>query len=112
MNCSICNSENNVINHHVSYKLNKTVLLCRKCHTKVHQSKNFFSELRPLDQRGGYMVDIDDKVYMQVKELVKELKKKDTLNNITIKNFISKAANKELKKIKKELDTNDNQNNG
>ena len=34
--CAICNSDRNVIKHHVNYKENITIPLCRGCHMMLH----------------------------------------------------------------------------
>jgi len=42
--CAVCGKDlnfKNVINHHVNYKEEKTIPVCRSCHMKIHRSKNF-----------------------------------------------------------------------
>lgn len=47
--CEICKEEKELVNHHTSYKDDKTVALCRSCHSKVHTGS--FPEYYPVDTR-------------------------------------------------------------
>ena len=35
--CIVCNSKDNLVFHHIDYKNNKGVTLCRKCHQEIHK---------------------------------------------------------------------------
>ena len=61
--CEICKEEKEVVNHHISYKDDKTVVLCRSCHSKVHAGS--FPEYYPVDTRV-----INDDVVEKVKILI------------------------------------------
>jgi len=45
--CIICESNKNVISHHISYDENETVPMCRSCHGKVHNNPD--SPYYPVD---------------------------------------------------------------
>jgi len=44
--CNACKKETDLIKHHINYKQNKTVLVCRHCHKKIHSGtiKQFVCE--------------------------------------------------------------------
>lgn len=45
--CIICGGSNDLHEHHTNYKDDKTVLLCRSCHMKVHKTDEFRNDLLP-----------------------------------------------------------------
>ena len=51
MNCQICGSTKNVVNHHLSYDPEEIITVCRSCHRKTHNKikivrpKNFNSKV-------------------------------------------------------------------
>lgn len=45
--CAVCGEKNpNMVSHHVSYKENIQVPVCRSCHTKIHLT-NQYPDLTP-----------------------------------------------------------------
>jgi len=50
MKCFICNSEKAISKHHINYKDDITIPLCRKCHIRVHNKQIvYFPNLLPID---------------------------------------------------------------
>jgi len=80
--CEICKKKKELVNHHISYKDDKTVALCRSCHSKVH--KGLFPEYYPVDTR---------------------VPKEGTVKKVTI--LIDKQALRILQKMKDEIKASD-----
>ncbi len=98
MTCEICGTETNLIKHHLDYINNKTILLCRSHHAKVHFS-NDYPHLKPIGSVSSTNINIPDDLH---KELLAFYDTQDKLEYPTLKNFVSKKL-KEL--IKKGVDT-------
>ena len=49
--CTICSSKDvTVYKHHIQYSDNTTIVVCPKCHSKIHSGK--INEFIPLDNSG------------------------------------------------------------
>lgn len=57
--CIICKDHfENLVKHHISYEFNAKVEVCRKCHWKIHKTKEYLW-LRPIDKKPVKIVDIN-----------------------------------------------------
>jgi len=36
MACAVCGSKKNLVVHHISYKPERTIIVCASCHYKIH----------------------------------------------------------------------------
>ena len=60
MKCSNCNSTSYIVNHHLSYEPEKTILLCKACHKKWH--KKHPNIICPKDKNKSYfMMTLNEK---------------------------------------------------
>lgn len=50
--CSLCESDERLEKHHVSYFPEKLILVCKVCHSKIHHDETFHPELRPPKEDG------------------------------------------------------------
>lgn len=44
--CALCGATKNIIHHHISYKPEKIMFVCRSCHLKIHTTDKYL-DLRP-----------------------------------------------------------------
>ena len=76
--CVICGSKRFVESHHLDYKKNIIIKICRTCHRKIHIGKGF-EFLKPIDKPKNGVIKISKKL----KEKLEELGKKgDTYEDI------------------------------
>lgn len=45
--CEICEAREKRIEHHISYEPEKTILICKSCHNKIHTNDDFRPDLTP-----------------------------------------------------------------
>jgi len=62
--CSICGSENYVVEHHESYYPEKTIWVCRSCHQVIHKSCKTQKNTRPKK----YYSKINKHLVMKISE--------------------------------------------
>jgi len=88
MNCSICNSDKNVINHHLSYEPELIILICYQCHMVMHNCINMNQKqlniIFKLAQQYGHLWKNGNEKYRKskyfknyMKEYAKEYEKTD-----------------------------------
>lgn len=65
--CKICSKkfdkDNLAVEHHLSYKDDKTITICRSCHARIHFSKNSLDHklFKPIDKRNpNHIVEFKD----------------------------------------------------
>jgi len=83
--CRICGGDENIQEHHINYKEDITIQLCRSCHTEVHNINGFRDDLEPHLTRNeaekkGYVNGKPDKqysVYIKSDDLVDRIEKKN-----------------------------------
>jgi len=53
MKCKICGKEGVLVTqtHHISYKPEKTIEVCKGCHWRIHFQKGFHNELKPSKEQ-------------------------------------------------------------
>jgi hypothetical protein len=58
--CSICKKRKTLVEHHIDYKKNKTITLCRKCHLKAHHSNSIkYANFKPLNHSKITTIEIE-----------------------------------------------------
>ncbi len=70
--CCICGSTKNLEKHHVSYIDNEVILLCSKCHGKVHQDNGKYDGLLPDHISPYFNFDLEGEEYRRFLDLVDE----------------------------------------
>ena len=48
MSCKICRSEQSLVAHHISYKNNVKIIVCRSCHSNIHNGN--IKGFEPIDE--------------------------------------------------------------
>jgi len=96
MECMVCGSDKNLVEHHQSYFPEITTWLCRSCHGKLHGHK----KVRPE----GYIPTRSRVINPKIPEKLKErLQKYAKENNITLKQVTIKILDESLPKYNQEV---------
>jgi hypothetical protein len=96
--CSNCGTTENLVNHHVKYFPEETVVLCRKCHKKEHTHKG---KVRPTNFKSQIdvnkkSVNINDDLWQKL-TLLKIDVKAHTLDQVIQKLYDFYLNNQEVK---------------
>jgi len=89
--CGKSGEETRLVNHHISYREDRTVTLCQSCHIRVHKHPEEFFDLQPIDKNYEcrLTVCVDD----ELKELVEEVAK---ARGEDVSDFVRRAIKTEL----------------
>lgn len=90
--CQVCGKEldaNDVIKHHINYYDDKTIIVCRSCHAKIHFGSDFLKlkpeDTRPKKKRDGQIEEPEreikdiNEVYYELCEALYRKKKNKSL---------------------------------
>lgn len=94
--CELCGSEENLVDHHIRYSPPEKVIVCQKCHEKIHGNIPVASDLN-LKMR---QYDMLTKVAVMNKNWVSAFKRTFGMNPIQLD---LKAIEKEKKKVMKDV---------
>ncbi len=65
--CILCPNTKNLVKHHTNYEKDKTVVVCRNCHSKIHRT-NLYQELKPIDRPNAKVIRISDEFHAELEQ--------------------------------------------
>ena len=87
MNCEICNIREAKIKHHLTYKPEKIMLVCSKCHRIIHSNNSLLNDFKPSKEQMNFIGSVCIKLEKETRTRLNEFGKKgqtydEVLNNL------------------------------